>query len=178
MIGRQPLGRVQRLDTPRLVFAGRRDGDPGVHYLAYRDGIGLDHKIRLSEAALQALRWLFANPRAGEPVFSRVDGTKPGGPLVEARMKEIEGGRRVVLARTKHQAEGDLEPRDWCGLWFHDGRGGETDFSMPETCLYALLEIAQDAPARLREPYPSPITQGKRWVVTDIRGGFGRAATV
>lgn len=163
MIGRQPLGRVQRLDTPRLVFAGRKDGDPGVYYLAHRDATGRDHKIRLSEAAFQALRWLFVRPLDGESVLSPVDGR--GSPLVKARMKEIEGGRRVILARTRHQPDGDMAQRDWCGLWFHDGCGGETDFSMPETSLHALLEIARDIPAQLREPYPSPIVAENRWVV-------------
>lgn len=159
-----PLGRMKRIDATRLVFAGLRESDPGTFYLAHRDDSGRDHRVRLSTEALAALQLLFHNPDNGEPLRVRIDTS-----LAEGRMIQLSDGRRVILARACYKTPLMAEAQPWSAVWFHDGKGGTTEFSMPERCLGTMLDIAKALPARLAKPYPPPPEPPMEWVAVSLK---------
>lgn len=48
-------GYLEQLDDTRLVFLGRREDEPNTFYLGFRNGEGVDTKLKVSDEALAAL---------------------------------------------------------------------------------------------------------------------------
>ena len=52
----QPVrGYMEQLDDTRIVFLGRREGEPGTFYLGFRNAEGVDTKLKVSDEGLAAL---------------------------------------------------------------------------------------------------------------------------
>lgn len=61
-------GHIKRLDDTRLVFFGQNPATPDTWCLGFRNAEGEDTLLKLSQEAVDALKWLLTDPFKGERV--------------------------------------------------------------------------------------------------------------
>lgn len=66
---KEVTGHLTYLDDTRLVFLGKRKSEPDTWCVGFRNEIGEDTQIRLSNDAMAALMQLYRKPLTGKDIF-------------------------------------------------------------------------------------------------------------